>query len=153
MITGITTNLQPIISLRFLLKFSLRCGRRHLGFEFTLIGFNLQMFVRPCVQACSCVILVCIHGGVSLCTRHACQLQSCKDSREATCSTITLHTSLFHIGGEWLRSARGAKSLAALGLRSSLKTSSKHANLHLPVTGHRTDSDTKLWRQIMAQKI
>lgn len=51
--SGITANLQPIISLRFLLKFSLRCRRRRLGFQFALIGFNLQMFVRPGVHACS----------------------------------------------------------------------------------------------------
>lgn len=79
------------------------------------------MFARPCVQACSCALLVRIHADVSPRTRHACQVQSCKDSREATCSTITLHTSLFHIGGEWLRSARRARSLAAPGLGSSLK--------------------------------
>lgn len=79
------------------------------------------MFARPCVQACSSALLVRIHADVSPRTRHACQVQSCKDSREATCSTITLHTSLFHMGGEWLRSARRARSLAAPGLGSSLK--------------------------------
>lgn len=53
LIAGITANSQLIISLKFLLNFSLRCWRCHLGFEFALIGFNLKVFVSACISGCA----------------------------------------------------------------------------------------------------